>query len=74
VTRSWWANLAQAARAFEDAWRRDPRAEVALRLGEVARLEGRVDDMRSWFDAAKRLEPSPAASAYIDGRLKAPRP
>jgi serine/threonine-protein kinase len=66
-------NLAGALKAWEEAWRRDPRAETALRLGELARLEQRPDDMRGWFEMAKRLNPNTKAAWYVEDRVDALR-
>ncbi|MDX2015205.1 MAG: protein kinase [Myxococcaceae bacterium] len=62
-------NFAGALKAWEEAWRRDPRPEFAWRLGELARLEQRPEDMRSWFETAKRLNPTSSALWYAEDRL-----
>jgi eukaryotic-like serine/threonine-protein kinase len=61
-------NFAPAARSWEEAWLSDPRPETAYRLAEVARLDGRADDMKRWYNALQRLDGATVAKWYIEER------
>ncbi len=63
--------VSKAIEEYEAAWRYDPRPEVALRLGELARLEGRAPDAKGWWGAYKALTPSMnrLVNDYFDERL-----
>jgi serine/threonine-protein kinase len=66
-------DFAQAAIQYELAWRKDPRPEIALRLGELARLERRLDDAKAWWGKVQgpHLSPESQVIRYIDERLSA---
>jgi hypothetical protein len=61
-------NFAPAARSWEEAWLSDPRPETAYRLAEVARLDGRTEDMKRWYNALLRLDGSTVAKWYLEER------
>jgi eukaryotic-like serine/threonine-protein kinase len=61
----------QATSQYEKAWRLDPRPEIALRLGEVARLQSAASETRGWWARYREMSPEGAAvfREYIDERL-----
>ncbi len=63
-------SLSEARSSYELAWKRDPRPDLALRLGEVAFREGRIDDARAWWGQYNELAPDGPGRAYIDARLQ----
>ncbi|MDP1915681.1 MAG: serine/threonine-protein kinase [Myxococcales bacterium] len=61
----------RAAGEYEKAWRVDPRPEIALRLGEVARLESATTETSGWWGRYREMNPGGASVVreYIHERL-----
>ncbi|MBE2253052.1 MAG: serine/threonine protein kinase [Myxococcus sp.] len=69
----WFARgeLKRAADEYAKAWRLDPRPEIALRLGEVARLGNAPAETRGWWAQYRKMAPGgpDVFREYIDERL-----
>ena len=60
-----------ASGEYERAWRLDPRPEIALRLGEVARLQNATTQTSGWWGHYRSMAPAgpDVIREYLDERL-----
>ncbi len=60
------ANLQLAEARYEQAWRADPTPELALKLGEMAYQQNRIEEAARWWRRFRHDAPASRASEYLD--------
>jgi eukaryotic-like serine/threonine-protein kinase len=67
-----WAKgeVETALKKYFEAWQKDTRATLSLKIGEICLVQGRLDDARAWWARFRRDAPAALATEYIDAVQK----